>query len=1332
MLDIFGRIKAKAQAAFQSATNFIDRDKTMPGMQLAQGGLGNRIQQGVQNWQAKPSNQLFNQISNNLPTTTEKQARINLDLETMLGKNTPATKISQGFNNWFSAPLYQIPERLEDATTARREGNALGWGMNMLGAVGGAIPGIDDAAIAAYNAVKNKASGRSFIEGLAGNEYAGLGDAATGGQGGAAADVLNMAELPIILLAGAKVRGKMKGKGADSLDNILNAQETKNAARMDDLIQMRKANELMAKPKQLFSKAKVAIDDIVEQAQKTAQRYAPKNKATMIAGEEGIIPLKKPINSTQQFEQILDATSDVKPGGVQKGTDAVLSLPSPEKLPALPMGEKGVSLKQLRRVVAKGETLDGKVFIAKNADEVREARRLGMPMENIRMADAPAKESSSLFGKDGRIYQSMDDVAKDELASTVKDNNFNLGNRVTKTVRDFFFDTKANLKKTFGGLYDSKIAPIMDGHEKRMAEAVDWKNKYRNALKGLNIKAGSVDDMLLREVGTPKGYEKVVAQVGEPRARELKEAHRQLRGMYGEIYDTVNAARRKAGLKELPFKKDFLSQVGSGRGGMLDAVLEGGVDAVAPVSQTIFKKQGSKATTGAIESMAQYLEYAARAGFTDLSAGEIASLRKSLGQAKAPREALEQLSKLEENILGTAGKGNWERVTGKMKSAAVVGKVSTLVNQFLAMPQGLIASGPVNFIKGQFSKEAKTAIANSKFLKVVGDAIPQSLRTGNQYTKAVGLGGDALQAGQQATNKTIWKGFFQQGRKAGLSVDEAVKYADELVPKIVGDRRLGMGPQVYNTLFGKIFGAFTIEPTAATARLMGQLKQAVSKLDPKAAGEVVGTVVAWHFMNGLYKKYGPGYEPYPDMIEGISDAIEYLSGSDTKKKDEGKALARIFSETLQYFPAVNNAFNTAYSFAETAKIVPDSREVFGQDDNTWMNVGSLYNPLNKWDRNITGNKAVDVPINIASKFFPGVEQGAKTLQAAISLGRGYSETKSGDPMYSMSNNPLEQGKALAFGQNATQNARDFFENDFSGWLTDKQKAVFEKLGSKEDKLSFLESTIGRNENLNRVRNNKDSVGGILAAGEASKEGYLSKPQSNAEAKENAAFIQEMLDSGQIPSKSDLSIGLFNDHTATDPSIEKRMDVYKSLKKVMSNEYYSDEQKEAVLKASGASKESYGFYELASKDTEVKLQNLLPKLDGMEDKERLETLMMSRMIVGGSQLLNNTMVNYLYEMDYISESEKKLLTALRFDEVGNKFYLTKSYKGSGGGKKLTYKQARELYKVNFPNLTGLSRNLTSFMKSMIASVTQKDDTGDRLLSSILTAQPKRSTRQDLWF
>lgn len=1066
----------------------------------------------------------------------------------------------------------------------------------------------------------------------------------------------------------------------------------------------------------ILKQKRTELAQVNKQIKKIAGQKAPTNQATMIASDQGIIPLRKPLNSTQHFDDTMTTVKEVSEANRKTGQsiDEILQLPSGERL-ALPAGKKNVTLAQLRKL--EGFNLDGKTFVAKNADEAREAMRLGLKNDQISIAGKASKEGDVLFDADGQLLEDLPaNQNLFEFASEASKDVLNSGNRVTRWLRSMFLDRVDNLKRTFGPAYKN-LEPTMEGLKTNIAEGDAWARSYTDRaadiVKNLGIKAGGEDDKLIRLIAKPGGLKKVIDRVGPEKAGKLEEAYKFLRGSYEEIFNFTNERRIAAGLNPLPYYgDDFLSKIGGSQRSMFDSFLEGSPKTVDARSAGIFKKQGKETTTGAFESFRDYMELAQRAAFTDLSGHEIRTAANTLSDMGGDKNAVDQLFKFSQDIIGDKEINpvlrTIEDITGKMAGVKVLGKASTLVSQSLSLPQA-IGRDPIAFVSGNANSNTFKALrSKSRVLDVVAKTTRKELRTGNAWTKSVGLAGDVLVKGQDIANRLIFNGFISRAKKMGLPDDEAVKWADEQLVSIVGDRRLGMSPEAYSTFIGKIFGRFTIEPTAASTRL-------IKDIGEKKFGAVLGTLVAWHVGNKINEKYGSGFAPFLDPYEAVKDSVEYWNGSDEKEQSKLKAVTSLVSESLQMMPMIQNMFNTAYSLGEVAGALPDSDEVMGNDQ-TWMNAGNLYNPLSKWDRNITGNKAIDVPWNIGANVLPFLEQGARTTQAANTQRRGYAVTKDGSPMYDAPEG-LDAGRSLLFGQSSTENARNFFDNDFSGWLSDKQKAAMDKLGSKEDKLNFLKTVRGQNESVNRIE------------GGAVKDILSGKPGTKAEADALRSYVQISLEGGVIPGENDIKNGLFNGYTATSKSIEERMDVYKEINSALNNEYYTDEQKQAIIKASGADPKNVEYYTLASKDQDVRLQELLPKLDNMDSQAMMEYLMTGRRAVGGKQLISNAMVDYLYDMDYLDKGQKDAIKALKYDEINDKFYYSKSYKG-GGGSGISYAKAQKLFDIPLPKFSRLKS--LDFLLSMEAGGVQTNQSNDRLLSSILSAPVQRNTNKDLWF
>lgn len=129
-------------------------------------------------------------------------------------------------------------------------------------------------------------------------------------------------------------------------------------------------------------------------------------------------------------------------------------------------------------------------------------------------------------------------------------------------------------------------------------------------------------------------------------------------------------------------------------------------------------------------------------------------------------------------------------------------------------------------------------------------------------------------------------------------------------------------------------------------------------------------------------------------------------------------------------------------------------------------------------------------------------------------------------------------------------------------------------------------------------------------------------------------------------------------------------IFASLNKAMDNEFYSDEQKQAILKASGISEQDAGYYQISKLQEPERRQLLTSIFDSTDRDTAITTIVSMKRKLGNSAAISNTDIDFLYDIGAISKKEKELMNAVKYDEASEKFYIDRDYKAktSGGSSK----------------------------------------------------------------
>ncbi len=1387
MPNLFDRIRAKTQQVVQGVGNFIDRDKSMGGVQLAQGGLGNRISQMASSVANRPVN-VPRPVQNVLQRTNQVKMPSMNPLSPLIGSSRnlsndpnyrslvdrPQTVEADPFTNFMAnrigRPLLEIPDRITEAADPNR--GTLDRVLSGAQAVGGVIPGLEDFFIAGAEGLKEQAAGNDPNNVLkADYQPTPLGDVLRNnlleGNNSLEADLLDVVELPL-MLGGMVMTGKVGDdflKRADDiplrkLDDFLEQtgqahlpkyidelnteiKELNTSIRNHDLIakvdpKLPSVAELQSILKQKVQELKQATKELT----RAESAFKADPKPTMIASDKGVIPLKRPLETQGDVRQI-DEFLASQPAP-QSTLDEILQLPSPKETLGLPAPQRSVTIAQLKKLAAQGDNLEGVEFVAKNADEAREAIKLGLPGNQIKFKDKTKDALKELFSSPAGISKTQDPT-KEILLETAKQEGGLVtgGNFISRATEE----TKRLLRNNLpDNLYKAADDALFTPLSVRNRQAEEFVSRYVSELANLGnkFKKGSKYSELTQKFGEGKITKQALEnKIGKEGAAQIERADQVFRDLYTKALDEVNQLRKADGLEPIKYRKDYYRHMSEG-GGLLDSIMSGTASQQRSLSIQKTRK-GDKTKYDAVGGFLNYMEAAKRAGFTDKVAFDAQDFAEQLSKSGANSKMVDSIEKWSKRILGEqddAGllAGLLEKPANAMKKSQVVGNVSTLVNQTMGLPQAIWDAGPINFIKGQLDRSISSAVKQSDYLKVRGSHLPSQLFKGMDWIDA--KAGRTLQVADQAAATAMWRGFYTKAKSLG--VDDAVKWADDSVEATLGSRAIGGGGEWLNSPLGKLLTPFVSEPTAQANRLFEMMGE-------KRYGALLGITVTNFLVNQAAEK-AYGQKPLPSPIDTAIDSYRLATGDDKTEKNVLQAGARIFTGMLEFNPVAQSIFANAYSGAEMLG-APDSRDIFGSEDPTRLNVGNLYNPLSNVlstdyegnttlsPKKLTGNKPLDAILNFGSEFVSGGNQFAKTASGLNALLSGDVESRGGKTMFEAPTDPISIAQTLAFGPYSTSAAREYFDNDFIRPLSEKETATYESLKKQSpDKASaYLKSVQESKVKTNKAKGS--SGGGFLENLFGGKQEDFSLGSGftveTAEDKKNhKAYVDSQIEAGLVPESSDLKQAYFDNKVATSKSLQERGDVYKALKKAMDNEFLTDEQKQAILAASGASAEDYQYYSDASKDIDVKLQEIIPKLDRMSDEDMMAYLASGRKEIADKQMVTSDMITYLYDRGYISKEQQKFLNAIKYDQINDEFYASRGYakdgsgsggSGGSGGKRLTVKQAAALFKVKMGKLPTQPPSIP------LSSTSSSSDSNSRLIDEILfSGKTKPNKNSSLWF
>ena len=383
-----------------------------------------------------------------------------------------------------------------------------------------------------------------------------------------------------------------------------------------------------------------------------------------------------------------------------------------------------------------------------------------------------------------------------------------------------------------------------------------------------------------------------------------------------------------------------------------------------------------------------------------------------------------------EGVIGRRGITFLDTLNRQVGSNMVGFNVSSSLTNFISVAQAFAKTKKADFFKAFTQTVAHKLGRNDGFAENSSVMIRRKgadrfYRT--PYQKVSDAGYVMMSAIDNVSTEIIARAKYNELTRKGMSSELAHYETDKWVCRLMGDRSLGQQPQLYNSKMLGLFTKFQLEvrnqldsqfyDTIQEAKVSNEYIESERVRNAKTAAKVTSTLfqlaVAQHLFGKAFESVA-GYNPAFDIIEVLIKTL----GLDDEEDSEDTVLDNIeqgFLELvgdLPYTSLVTDGGRIPISAA-----LPLGELVTGKDE-----YGN--------DKPRLKTLAEAAPYYILPGGYGQLKktaQGLKMFDDDLPISGSY--TDSGNLRFPVEDTPLNRLQAGVFGQWASANARDYFDNE---------------------------------------------------------------------------------------------------------------------------------------------------------------------------------------------------------------------------------------------------------------------------------------------------------------
>ena len=376
-------------------------------------------------------------------------------------------------------------------------------------------------------------------------------------------------------------------------------------------------------------------------------------------------------------------------------------------------------------------------------------------------------------------------------------------------------------------------------------------------------------------------------------------------------------------------------------------------------------------------------------------------------------------------------------LNNRINANMVVGSISSALTNFIPITQSWVQVNPKYSLIGLRDFLGSTIkddgmVAKSDFLTNRLVEEEKLYQTG--WDKAADKAAWLMNVIDNISSQTVWRSKYLQNIQEGMSEAEAIKDADQFAKNVIAGRSRGNMPTIFdskNPLI-KMATAFQLEVANQYGFMFEDTPQDVQNKARLVKGYATAFIGAYVY-NALYSSL-VGRDAAFDPISIIEDLLRDLFGDDEEEPEEfGTVVGNLAGNIVDELPFVSG-------FTGGGRIPLSSALPYGNDSTPFE---SLLSDLGKaWnDGDVLNGDLMPLakevflkPLYYLALPFGGgqlkkTNEGLAMFDDDLPVSGSY--TESGNLRYPVEDTFGNKVQAALFGQYASKNARDYFDNDRS-------------------------------------------------------------------------------------------------------------------------------------------------------------------------------------------------------------------------------------------------------------------------------------------------------------